>query len=504
MMKRRALLLSFALLASCTSTPGAETPPDTNVPADTAADTAPDMGLAETAQDLVPTDIDWAALPTLPPDKTFTTRYAAGAASRTINPPEPIGVHLGGFGLCMFAPDDCKYSIGIHDDLRVAAAAIADTETGELVIFVGVDALGLFRCDIDPIHAAAPAAFYQRFGIRLDGPRVVIGASHTHGGPDTAGLYGPMLGAEREEEAYIALVRDAILEVALDAVEDLGDATLDRAIGEAPNHDDDVHADEETLHVLRARRPGGDVVFHLARWNAHPTVTGFDNDAITADWVGTFRMRLEAEAGGATVYLNGPVGSVYADEVDDCQEPDAFPEGVQDPDLDPADYGQVACVGYRIADAALAALEAPIPIAETGIVFRHTHFGFHPTNTLMAVLLASSPIPMEIPEDVHDPAALMFTQFSWITVGDLDLLTTPGEAFPHFAAHAQQRLLDAGVETPVVLGLTQDWLGYLMSEEQYFEEELSYYRQLTPGELVEGTYLQALDDLIAAEGAPGR
>ena len=504
--------ISFSLLLLLTAcSPAKDKPPqDTASPQDTAGDLVADAGTdaaanadadadlraADVALDSNNPDIDWGGLPTLPPDKIFSTRYAAGAASMVINPPDPVGVHLGGFGLCMFAPDDCKYSIGIHDDLQVAAAAIADTETGELVIFVGLDALGLFRCDVEPIQEAAPLAFYERFGIHIEGPRVVIGASHTHGGPDTAGLYGPMLGAEREEEAYIAQVRDAVLEVALDAVADLGDATLDRGVGAAPNHSDDIHADDEELHVVRARRPGGDVVFHLARWVAHPTVTGYDNDAITADWVGTFRKRLEAEAGGTTVYLNGPIGSVYPDTLSDCQEPDAFPDGIQDPDLDPADYGQVACVGYRVADAAIAALESATPLPETGLVFRHTEFGFHPTNLTMAVLLASSPIPLEIPEDIHDPESQMLSQLSWITLGDLDLVTTPGESFPHFSAHAKDLLTAAGVQTPVTLGLTQDWLGYLMSSEQYFEEDLGYFRQLSPGELVEPAYLEALQGLI--------
>ncbi|MBM4373099.1 MAG: hypothetical protein FJ098_15700 [Deltaproteobacteria bacterium] len=86
-----------------------------------------------------------------------------------------------------------------------------------------------------------------------------------------------------------------------------------------------------------------------------------------------------------------------------------------------------------------------------------------------------------------------------IRVGDLDFVTTPGEAFPHFASHAAERLVVAGATHPVVLCLAQDWLGYLMSEEQYFEEHLAYYRQLSPGETLEPAYLAALEALLAGE-----
>ena len=493
-------ILFFSACSQSADSPATDAVAATDMMIDVSIDAPPDMSAVDSAQDMAASpDIDWASLPTLPPDKTFTTRYAAGAASMNINPPDPVGRHLGGFGFCMFSPDDCKYSIGLHDDLWATAAAVADTQTGELVVFVGLDALGMFRCDVDRIHEAAPMAFYERFGIRVHGPRVVVASSHSHGGPDSAGLYGPMLGAERDEEAYIAQLRDAILQVALDAVADLGDATLDRAVGAAPNTHDDLHADDEEIHALRARRPDGAAVFHLVRWNAHPTVTGFDNDAITADWVGAFRKRLEAEAGGTVVYVNGPIGSVYADGVDGCEEPDAFPEGVQDPDVDPAHYGEVACVGYRVADHTLSALEDAVPVPETGLVFRHAEFGFHPTNLTMTVLLEASPIPIEGPEDIHDPDSLMFTHLSWITLGDLDLVTAPGEAFPHFAAHAKERLAAGGATTPVVIGLGQDWLGYLMSAEQYDEEHLGYFRGLSPGELIEAAYLDALQALIDAE-----
>lgn len=507
-MRRAILILVF--LSACSSPGGDAAPEDTRAAHDARGDAASDAPADAAADFVVPTDlppdrspapadtVDWEVLPPLPPDKTFTTRYAAGAALRSIDPPDPVGRHMAGFGFCMFAPSDCKYSEGLHDPLTVQAASIADTETGVVVIFVGVDTVGLFRCDIDAIHDAVPAAFAMRHGVALPGVRVVVAASHTHSAPDTAGLWGPMLGAERDEEAYIAQVRDAVVEAALDAYGDLGDATLVRGVGTAPNHDDDLQHDDEDVHVLRARRPDGTPVFHLTRWTAHPTVYWDGQNGLSADFVGAYRNRIHETAGGVAVYLNGPIGSVYADGVEGCAQGDLFPEGYQDPDLGPGDHGKVACIGANLADAALAALEDGSPLAETGIRFRHAEFGFRPDNVLLATVIKEGPVPMEVP-DLSDPDALWFSAFSWITVGDLELLTTPGESFPSFAHAAKQRLAEATEGSPVILGLAQDYLGYLMTEAQYHEEHLDYYRSLSPGPAVESAYMAALDALIAAE-----
>lgn len=457
-----------------------------------------DLGRSELLSDVeeeAPSD----ALPFLPPDKVFETRYVAGAASRVINP-DHTHAYMGGFGICAGKPEACKYSEGVHDDLKVQAAAIADVHTGEVVIFVGVDAVGLLRPDVDEVHERATEAFKSTFGVQFDGRRVVVGCSHTHSGPDTIGIWGPMLLEERDEEAYISQVKQAILDAAVEAFGNLEDAELDHVYaGTAANYGDDLYANDEDIFGLRARRLNGEAIFHLVRWASHPTLFGYDNKGLSADYVGTLRKRIEDQAGGVAVYFNGPIGSIYPTEVEGCAEPDAFPEGYQDPMNPPDMASQVACVGYRVADLVLEGLAAtPVPLAETGLRFRFDQFWFHPTNILLAMLLNTGPFAIEVP-DTQDPESRMMAQYSWITLGDLDIVTHPGESFPHFSLHTKEVLAAAGIESPWIFGVSQDYLGYLMSEEQYAGENLSYYRTLSPGELVEPAFLVALQQLLEAK-----
>jgi len=453
-------------------------------------------GEASPASDLGPPDPGSADLPLpfLPPQLSVATRYAAGAAGRDITPVDQ-GAHMGGFGFCLGKPEACRYSQGTHDPLHLAAAAMADPETGEVVIFVGLDSVGLIKADIVAIQEAAPEAFANAFGIQLAGERVVVGASHTHSASDTVGLWGPMLGDEREEEPYIAQVKDAALEAALEAFGNLGDATLTWGTGSAPNHGSDLAAEDEVVFSLRAARPNGDTVFTLTRWPSHPTVYGSGSNALSADWVGTFRRRMEDQTGGVAVFLNGPIGSVYPDHIDGCLAEDPFVEGWLDPDLSPAAFAQAACIGYNVADEALAALAEGTPVGDEGIRFRHAQFEFHPTNFALAALLSISAIPWD-PVDPSDPESTFSSRFSWISIGHLDLLTNPGESFPSFAAHGMAVLAQAGHPNTFVLGLTQDWMGYLLAEEQWEQEDLAYHRGISPGPEVEAAFLARLQELV--------
>lgn len=103
---------------------------------DASLEVAPDPGTDEAEATVEP-------LPTLPPGLQVSTRYAAGAASATADPPDGAGHFPGGFGFCAGNEAACRVSEGQHDSLWVVAVALADPENGEVVVFVGIDSLGL-------------------------------------------------------------------------------------------------------------------------------------------------------------------------------------------------------------------------------------------------------------------------------------------------------------------------------------------------------------------------
>ncbi len=463
------------------SAPGDKTPPGEDVAAD------------------APPDIDWPSLPRLPAGKVFTTRYAAAAAWRDITP--AYDLYMGGFGFCGGDAKLCRESEGVHDPLEVHVVVLADTETGEAVAFAGVDSVGLFLWDQRLMHEAVQMRLYQDFGVFFDGPRLMVNASHSHAAPDTAGLWGPMFGVPRDE-AYIALLRDRTVDAVAEAFGALDDVVLTWAKGSSPNGTDGTPpvVEDRDLFVVRGTRPDGEPVFTLTRWSSHPTAYGSKNNGLSSDWVGPFRLRMEEEFGGVAVFMNGNLGGTYPDRPTECGlAEEAYPDGWKDPDLSPADFMKVTCTGYQVANNAIVAMQDPRPVAETGIEFRHTTFGFYPANAtlLLAAKVAAVPFAWGDPEALlSDDPPDMVTEFSLARVGDLTFLTMPGESFPAFGEAAAEVLVQAGYENPVILGMTQDWLGYLLTEEQWKDMELSYHQGLSPGKKVEPAYLAALRALV--------
>lgn len=502
---RRLFLMCLGCLVAMACSSESSTPANVEGTKDVAADGAlPDTSSDGVTGDVVGADVadtssedvPWEQLPTLPKGKVFSTRYVAGAADRVLNPDHDV--FLGGFGLCQGKPEMCRYSEGIHDDLHVSALAVADTQTGEVVVFVGSDSVGLLLYDQRLIHAAAQKAFHEELGVRFEGERLVVSSSHTHHAPDLVGLYGTMLENEREEEAYVKLFRQTVVEVAMEAYEQLEDAELDWGTGSAPTTSLDTCAEDQVVWTLRARTTDGQPIGTLTRWPSHPTVYWDQNNAISADFVGPFRKKMQEEFGGVPVYINGPEGSIYAIKPEGCDQVDPFPQGWQDPDLSAEDHAKVTCVGYNLADQALASLEDAKPIGDGGIQFRHTIFSYHPTSLLLMMVIDTPSVPGD-GIDVKDPASLWDAEFSWVTVGELNFITTPGEPTPCFAKHAVETLEAKGYKNIVVLGIAQDWMGYLLAEEQFGDPAMDYQALISPGATVEPACIAALSALAESQ-----
>jgi hypothetical protein len=469
---------------------------DTNVTPDPGVDVEPTDSIDDSTDALTLPDVDWTSLPTLPPGKTFTTRYAAGVGSAKINPES--ATPLSGFGFCMGDMTQCRVSDGIHDDLLATAVAFADTENGEVVIFVGVDSIGLFPMDAEVIEILSQTRIYEEYGVFLDGQRVIPAASHSHASPDTTALWGPMAGAGRDD-AYMELMLNGVVQAAVDAYADLQDVEMDWGRGSSPNTDEDGFSHDNELVVLRGKKPNGDVLFTMTRWIAHPTAYGSSNLAISSDYIGPFRKKMEDEVGGMASFLNGPIGSVYPDRPHTCGiDEEAFPDGWRSPDVNPQDYIKVSCTGYQVADNAIAALQDTKPLAETGIKFRRQDFKFHCNNELFVLLRDFAPMPLPY-FDTADPESKLDCMVDWVTLGDLNFLTTPGEAFPRFAFDGADLITGAGFENVIPLGLSPMWIGYLLTVDQWKDINLSYHQSLSPGPDIHPRFVEAVQAMVDAE-----
>jgi neutral ceramidase len=209
----------------------------------------------------------------------------AGAANIDITP--PAGLAMSGFGA------RTARAVGAHDALTVRAVAVDDTA------IVCVDLVGL--------HEDSCARIRERCCLPAD--RVVVTASHTHGGPVImpGRLGGPL------DETYLAGVEDACVRAIDRAVAAQVSANLLFGVGADPgvarNRRHDGGIVDPALPVLRLVAGDGSAIAVIVAYACHPVVLGADNLLWTADYPGFVRRAIERQHPGAmALFLTGCTG----------------------------------------------------------------------------------------------------------------------------------------------------------------------------------------------------
>ncbi len=358
---------------------------------------------------------------------------------------------------------------GVHDPLHARALVVSDGE--KTAALVAVDVLGVFREEAEAIR--------RLLGWTGDKRYLFIAATHTHSGPDTVGLWGPLPGVSGVDERYRKRVREAVVSLVRDLSGRLERVELRAASakvdpkGLCRDSRDPVVIDDE-LNALQLRAaPAADlsaatpaggprsgsssarVVATLVRWSCHPEVLGSKNRRVSADYAGELCSRVEERAGGACVFFSGSIGGLMTPDTDESG-------GVE------GQYREMRRVGHELADKALAALSATaLPRGREGIVAK-TGSGAGPLsfasrvvrvpveNSRYLLFLPSLAFGHRILDRDGVPLGrlkifgiplrhLLFfplpekarpwveTEVSRIRLGPVDMLGIPGELFPELA-----------------------------------------------------------------------
>jgi hypothetical protein len=344
-------------------------------------------------------------------------------------------------GIVVPAWDDGRIAVGngddfsawVHDDLRVAAMAVDDPRSSDIVVLVSSDLYMIFRTDADEIRAKASALLPPGIAART---RVVVSATHNHHGPDTA--------FDVNHEWYDEMT-DRAAEAVADAVRDRRPARLEVASGEhwfGMNDGTDPQIFDPTLNVLQAVDVRGDVIATTVQWNNHPEgtlswgppqdviaddcsvlgLTGADCDAegryFTADYPGVLREDLQARYGGEVLYFNGALGvligpgGAHVWEVTDDHPLGnqlVAPTGAQGPgggtDYTVRNFRRTAIIGEQLALAVARLLDEAVRVDAPRVSFAVEPFFTRLSNFGFRVLLVPDPATGRTSLG-HNPGAL--------------------------------------------------------------------------------------------------
>ena len=226
-----------------------------------------------------------------------------------------------------------------------------------------------------------------------------------------------------------------------------------KAAGETP-------AVNPFLSVLRVDGSDGKCRALLVHFATHPTILGATNMLISAEWAGVLQQELEAAFPGAVaLFCNGAEG-------------DQSPEGAQGEDQ----FERVKNYGKRVAQRAQALAQGieTRPNLRIGIV-RITPelppFGFSP-GAKNGRYKSFGPVAKE--------ALPRQAEIQVLRIGDVALAGLPGEPICEVGLDTQRQVTAAGFKHVLTIGLSNDYLGYIVNEKEYphagYEvDDRSYY-----------------------------
>lgn len=355
----------------------------------------------------------------------------AGISVRVVTP-DPLLPVSGGVGV----PEPALRKAG---ELTVRAMVLADDDT--TVALVSTDFLGFPMVLGDRVRAGVPG---------IPAENILIGATHTHSAPDPY-AFPDATGRTLADMEYLRSVADRAAEAVREAAGRLEPVRLKVATGEFRGRIA-YNAYAEALFdprgsVIQCVGEGGWVVATLVNYAVHPEVLGNRMGVCSPDLVGPLYDRLAARGGGTGIFFNGALGGMVTAD-------NRGPDG-----RDIQTWAEAVRIGERLADEALRVV-AGAPVEENPVLECHSREVRFPVESevLRAVLKGS---PMGYRTDAEGRVS---TRLNFVRMGEARLLTVPGEAMPNLGAYLKRRI---GGEHAMLLGLTNDAFGYILTKEDW-------------------------------------
>lgn len=409
----------------------------------------------------------------LPPAAQAQGGLKVGAAKRMLTP-DPLLPVSGGMGTPGLSTEK-------RGDLWVRAMVLENN--GTRVAFVGIDNLGWPAALGDQSRALIKG---------IPGENILIGATHTHSGPDAYGFPNEK-GEVNADFEYLNWCVQQIADAVNEAVANLESAELKTAVGEAKgkiayNYYAPALYDPRCGVIQAIGTAGknqGKVIATLVNYAVHPEVIGSGRGITSPDLCGPLYDRIESKVGGIAIFMNGAQGGmVTADNrMSDGKEA--------------SDYEECTRIGNLLADQALEIISTAKPQSNPIIssIFKQAEFTVD--SPIMQYILQKSRHKYKVVDGNK-----VTTQMNLVNVGTAQILTIPGEALPNIGFYLKRNMK---TDQAFLFGLTNDAFGYILTKEDFDSfKRYEYVSRTSLGEktgpaLVEYS-LELIEKSPAAEG----
>jgi hypothetical protein len=414
------------------------------------------------------------------PPKRCGDCYLVGVAQRSINPDADGSyngqpVYLGGYGIASPPVSKGRAATGIlGEGISVRAISVSDDRQGMAV--ADIETQGWFAATRDGPYGLVDMRreVERRTGGRLRASQVVVQSDHTHGGPDTIGVWG---GVPLE---YRAMIAERTVDSIVEAYETAqpgrlyyGTADGRDLLSNQFDYDEQNKVVDSDVRVLQARDTRGQAFATLLNFSAHTTVLGSGNTKVTGDWVQAANPLLEQRFGGEAMTMVGTLGRTQpADR--GCSDP-AAAEGEQ------RDLCAIRDYAGRVVERAAQAAAAAEPLRGRPETEARSYLIKDPaTNALiMGLNVAGAPVGAPLNRSLTPPwmeGTVIGTVTASARIGDVLLSSMPGEAYPQIPLKVRSLVPARGYMTA---GLANDQLGYLIAPYESYPEPIrrSFFNQ---------------------------
>lgn len=402
-----------------------------------------------------------------------------GAAVRVITP-DPLLPVSGGMG----PPSPVKEKRG---ELTVRAMVLQKGET--TLAMVGVDLLGFPSALGDRVRAKVT---------RIPADHILIGASHTHSAPD-AYAFPDGKGGHTAHLPYLDLVVEKAAEAINSAFDSMEPAWLKTAQGEAQGriaynyYAPDLY--DRRMGVIQAVRPAdGKPIATLVNYAIHPEVLGSGVGICSPDAIGPMCERIEKEAGGVAVFMNGAQGGMITADNRNLNDP-KDPQRAYWNDL--RTWEECLRIGNLMASEALRLIGPAKPAKEPAVHVNAQSVRFPVQSPQLWAVVTQSPLKYR-----KNPDQSINATINLVNLGDTQIITAPGEALPNIGFYLKRKMRG---KHNLVFGLTNEAFGYILTKVDYNSfPRYDYVSRVSLGEMTGEILIEKALEMVAKAPAPDR
>lgn len=409
---------------------------------------------------------------------TAQGEFQVGVARRVITP-DPLLPVSGGLGPTTPAREK-------QGELTARAVVLQSGET--TVAVVSLDLLGFPSVLCDRVRAQVA---------RIPAKNILIGSTHAHSAPDCY-AFPDGRGGHSGDLAYMDLVCKKSAEAVNEALDRLQPARLKVATGEARGkiaynyYAPDLY--DRRMSVIQAVNPRDETIVTLVNYAIHPEVLGAGVGILSPDLIGPLCDRLEAQAGGMAIFMNGAQGGMITADNRDLERPKDPQRGYWH---DLRTWDECVRIGHTMADEALRiARDAPVQ-NQPNLFCGSIDVKFPVDNdALWNVILGS---PLKYP---RNPDRSVTTRINVVNLGNAQILTIPGEALPNIGFYLKRKMRG---EHNLLFGLTNDAFGYILTKVDFHSfPRYDYVSRTSLGELTGEILIDRSLEFIGQSPEPDR